>query len=217
MSTVQDTYTPDALASAVVACLGLPAGSHVCEPHVGGGAFVRALREHVPHVKVYAYDIDPKAEGLALADWGLAIDLDLVKPLRRPWTIAVGNPDFGGPSVAKDWDRPDYRGRRPGEPAYKGAHHIARMLPGLEVAAFVLPWSWYATGMVRKVLFDPHPPAEVIPCGRVWSFLREVAVYVWRADHDGPTVLSPPLQWRQKASVQLPAGSAVQSPCRVTS
>lgn len=93
-------YTPDALARAIVAEL-LPAGlaaSAVWEPHAGGGAFVRALRD--AGAVVYASDLDPDAAGLAAeaGAWGRWPGHDFLSspsPFRGAgpeWIL--GNPPF---------------------------------------------------------------------------------------------------------------------------
>lgn len=181
-ATTEETYTPDGLALAVV----------------GGGAFVRALRR-TGHHHVTGYDIDDQADGLVLCDRSRPCDTLDIRPEWGPWDVAIGNPRFGGPCVGK--------GREPGEPAYIGAHHIAHVLPMVQRAAFVLPFSWWATTSVRRVLFDRHPPTEVWPIeGRVWTFLREAAVFVWdigrtRSELEvfgepSATRLSAPMPWR---------------------
>ncbi len=184
---VEETYTPDGLADAVVRLLRLPDGAKVCEPSVGGGAFVRAVRRNTVGSRIWAYDISQEAQGLQLADTSMAIDT-LAIDTHGDWSYAVGNPRFGGPCQG--------RGRLPGEPAYIGAHHIAHVLPDLDGAAFVLPYSWWATKSVRKVLFDRFRPSDVHPvAGRVWPFLREAGVFVWRGDATF-TILHDPLEWK---------------------
>lgn len=103
---VLDAYwTPDAHARGCVAFLAercdLVAPT-IVEPAVGGGAWLRAVRERWAGARVDRLDIDPDAPGLAherlphdrvtVGDW-----------LREPpgkWTLCIGNPPYGGDLVA---------------------------------------------------------------------------------------------------------------------
>lgn len=92
-------WTPDACALACVravdAHLGRAIGSRgVLEPSVGGGAWVRAVREVWPASVVHAVDVDPNAPGLELADRtkvGDFLTLDL-----KPRDVVIGNPPYSG-------------------------------------------------------------------------------------------------------------------------
>lgn len=84
-------YTPDALAEALVGLLPIEPTDTVLEPHAGGGAFVRALRPRC--ARVLACDVNPDAEGLALADSAYRGDF-LSCGIGGRWT--VGNPPFRG-------------------------------------------------------------------------------------------------------------------------
>jgi len=84
-------YTPDALAEALVAVLPIEATDTVMEPHAGGGAFVRALRPRC--ARVLACDVNPDAEGLALADSAHRGDF-LSCGISGRW--CVGNPPYRG-------------------------------------------------------------------------------------------------------------------------
>lgn len=91
-----DAYiTPDPLAQALVGLLPIHAGATVLEPHVGGGAFARAVRAHRPN-RILGVDINPAVAGcrevvqfmqadfLAVTVDSLGMDVDWI----------VGNPPF---------------------------------------------------------------------------------------------------------------------------
>ena len=68
-------YTDDRVAQAVIdeviphILMAEAAPLRVLEPHVGGGAWVRALqRLRSPNITITAMDLNPEAAGLALAD-----------------------------------------------------------------------------------------------------------------------------------------------------
>jgi hypothetical protein len=83
-------YTPDDVAARCVATLPQAMWS-VWEPHVGGGAFVRAVRKHDPQATIMGSDIDPGAPGMALVDLQLVGDAMQHAP-RVAWI--VGNPPY---------------------------------------------------------------------------------------------------------------------------
>lgn len=79
-------YTPDALASALVALLPIAPGARVLEPHAGGGAFVRALEAR--GARVVPADLDEAA------GWGPSrCFLRDLPAIERPGWI-VGNPPY---------------------------------------------------------------------------------------------------------------------------
>lgn len=83
-------YTPDDLAQALVGVLPIPVSATVLEPHVGGGAFARALGDRVRWLSVC--DIDPDARGLELWDAVHVGDFLDYRPAPHDWI--VGNPPF---------------------------------------------------------------------------------------------------------------------------
>ena len=90
---LDDYYTPEELASAVVAYLpvGL-AREWVIEPSCGGGAFVRALQAR--RCRVVGIDVDPAARGLEGADVARVGDfLQARNDVDAGWV--VGNPPYG--------------------------------------------------------------------------------------------------------------------------
>ena len=87
-------YTPDALARRLVGLLPILPAARVWEPHVGGGAFARAL---TATTRLMVSDIDPKAPGLmtAFSRSFVADFLDHGRPHDQvDWII--GNPPFTG-------------------------------------------------------------------------------------------------------------------------
>ena len=99
-------YTDDRVAQAVIdeviphILMAEAAPLRVLEPHVGGGAWVRALRRlRSPNITITAMDLNPEAAGLALADHAMpGVDfLELAKGWSSndvPWDLVVGNPPF---------------------------------------------------------------------------------------------------------------------------
>lgn len=85
-------YTPDAVADALVGLLDVR-GAMCMEPHVGGGAFARALRKHGAR-RVHGFDVDPNATGREDCESSNTLDF-LACPYLHPspdWI--VGNPPY---------------------------------------------------------------------------------------------------------------------------
>lgn len=170
-------YTPDALAVALVATLGLRRSDCVWEPHVGGGSFARAIRAtgaalvvsdiHAPSV-TDAIDLQP-------AHWQTGDFLDL--DWRPDWII--GNPPFCD-AVA----------------------HIRHALALAPHVAFLLRLS-ILESQRRAGLWRDHPPAEVHVLSQRPSFVggaTDSTGYcwvIWRAGHSGPPALHW-LSWRTR-------------------
>jgi hypothetical protein len=167
-------YTPLPLARAIAGRLfmGGPGPAVVVEPSVGPGAFLRAAREAWPAARRLAVDLDPLAEGLALADESLVADWtgprpELELPLPYERSLCLGNP----PYVSRDAD-----GRWVTTPEQCAAH-IEQALARCETVAFILPLPYLGQSWFN----DLSTPAEVWPLlPRPWSRVREVAVFVWR-------------------------------------
>lgn len=87
-------YTPDDVALACVDALAplVSWGASICEPSVGGGAFVRALRAWSVGSTIHGVDVDPAAPGLALCDSHTVRDFCDAWPLDQDWV--VGNPPY---------------------------------------------------------------------------------------------------------------------------
>lgn len=136
-----DTYnTPDAVAKALVRLLPLGPGDVLWEPHVGGGAFARALTEVSPYVRVS--DADPAAPGLQTPDaLGSAVIDFLDSTATSPWTVPadwiVGNPPYGE--------------------AEAHIRHALRLTPHV---AFLLRLG-ILESTTRMPLWKDHPPRKV--------------------------------------------------------
>lgn len=90
-------YTPDDLARALVGVLPIADFSTLLEMHVGGGAFIRALRCIMVETYRIGNDIDPNTPGLALCDESLVGDAtDIVAPERWDLDWVIGNPPYKG-------------------------------------------------------------------------------------------------------------------------
>lgn len=94
---VRDTldryYTPDALAKALVGVLPMIPDDAALEPHVGGGAFARAMRAR--GVRVHGLDLDIEAAGIDDCNSSeTGIDF-LAWTGRRQRDWIIGNPPYG--------------------------------------------------------------------------------------------------------------------------
>jgi hypothetical protein len=92
--TLDRYYTPTVLAEAIVAELPVGIGKDsrgIWEPHVGGGAFARAIMARRPECRLRVSDVDPTS--VAMRDMGgdLGDFLDLTG---SPWAV-IGNPPYG--------------------------------------------------------------------------------------------------------------------------
>lgn len=113
----------------------LPIGrtDRVWEPHVGGGAFARAIERRTPWVMVS--DLDPCAPGLKIGSFSSSgadfLDLDW----SADWII--GNPPF--------------------RDAESHIRHALTLAPNV---AFLLRLAMLE-GKTRRALWEEHPPAQV--------------------------------------------------------
>lgn len=86
-------YTPDSLARALVGLLPIPESATVLEPHVGGGAFARALfAKRLGWLTLR--DIDPAAPGLT--EWANTANVGDFLDATGEYDWIIGNPPFGG-------------------------------------------------------------------------------------------------------------------------
>jgi len=164
-------YTPDALAEALVGLLPLEPWRGYLEPHVGGGAFARALRRRMPEAFVYGIDIDPAAAGL------------------RDCSKAMGGLDF----LAADWrhGHPDWI---IGNPPYRDAEaHVRAALGAARVGvAFLLRLAMLETHE-RAPLWRDYPPRKVWVLQERPSFTGSgtdscaYGWFWWDREHRGPT------------------------------
>lgn len=164
-------YTPQWLADACVARLRVDRDRDLgiwVEPSAGGGAFVRAMQQHLQCRRVIAYDLDPRAMGLALADECHEGDwVQMARGLGASRIAAVvGNPPF---SLAIE-------------------HLVAaRATCPDAVIALILPLAILGVQQWQPV-FREIPLSEVHPiAGRPWpALVRETAFFVWRPKWVGP-------------------------------
>lgn len=182
---LERVYTPDSLALAAVRGLDLTPSSRIVEGHVGGGAWVRAVRRVVGEgPEVLAIDLDPDARGLQRDDV-VRLHADFLSQRAMTaidafgTTHLVGNPPF---SEARDQ-----------------LEELAAwaLLDGIHVA-WILPidlWSNQAWASTLGVL----PPARIRPITRrVWTCVRGVALWEWIPGSTRTVV--EPLSWRGGAS-----------------
>jgi hypothetical protein len=87
-------YTPLALARQLVRTLPLERGMSILEPSVGGGAWVRALRELELDLHITGVDVDPGARGLALVDVAIVDDFLSIELTGSCFDFAIGNPPY---------------------------------------------------------------------------------------------------------------------------
>lgn len=90
-------YTPPDVTRGLVAALGIPRDARVIEPSVGGGAWVRALRESGHTGTIIGVDLDAGATGLQLCDQWLygrweSVSRQIVDG--DGLTVVLGNPPF---------------------------------------------------------------------------------------------------------------------------
>lgn len=178
-------WTPDALAASIVAELGIPRGALCLEPHVGGGAFARALL--AAGCDVVVSDIDPDAPGLRVPEARASCCLDF-----RDFAFSVPGGGF-------DWVV--------GNPPFRGwESHVDAGLLTARCVAYLLPLGCLE-GQRRLAWWRDHPPDRAIvlpgrprwggPNARTGSPPRGHAVIVWSAAGiaAGPGRPPPALSW----------------------
>lgn len=156
-------FTPAPLALAIcerLAADGVNPG-FVTEGSVGPGSYVRAVRQVWPSAHITAVDIDPAAEGLALADESVVTD----------WCVAM------------HWDTDDLNIGNPPFPDWRTARkHIEFSVARSRMTVLTLPLPYLGQGWFN----DLAPIAEVWPLlDRPWPRVREIAAFVW---HDVPQI-----------------------------
>ena len=162
--TLDRYYTPPAVPRACVPLLAIGPGSHVVEPSVGAGAWVHALREHVPGVRVSGVDLDPEAAGLALCD-----------------DARVGD----WPEVAGAYDRCDWVVGNP--PFSHAEEHVRASLRVARVGVAMLLRLAFLESAERAPFWREHPAAEVRVFSERPSFTGgktdscAYGLFVWRA------------------------------------
>lgn len=167
-----DAYnTPDEVAERLVRALWFERGAVVLEPHAGGGAFVRALRQR--DVIVYANDI-AETGGASWIDparcsLGDFLDLQIGQfELIRALDWIVGNPPFTDAEA-----------------------HIRHALTLAPNVAFLLRLAMLESAR-RRALWAETPLADVFVLPERPSFTggttdsAAYAWFVWRRGHVGP-------------------------------
>jgi hypothetical protein len=84
-------FTPERLASRLVSLLPIDSRHHVLEPHVGGGAFGKAIK--ATGAKLTGSDIQKESEGLAICDEKIVCNF-LHHAYPQQYDFVVGNPPF---------------------------------------------------------------------------------------------------------------------------
>lgn len=168
-------YTPDALAEVLVGVLDLGGDEVIVEPHVGGGAFVRALHRNLHTGRMIGIDIDPSAPGLGYCSESRVADFLAVEPFAADWL--VGNPPYGA-----------------------AEEHIRHALSwGCNVGMLLRLAILESSG--RVPLWTDHPASEVYVLAQRPSFTGgktdscAYGWFVWRRDWTAPTALRV-LSWR---------------------
>ncbi len=170
-------YTPDAVAKACLSVLDIAPSMTVWEPHVGGGAFMRALADR--GVYTVASDINPNAPGLVLSRCRFVGDfLSYIDDGGHEFDWIVGNPPFND--------------------AEAHVRQALRLTSG--GVGFLLRLAFLASAK-RAALFREHPLAEVHVLTSRPSFTgggtdsADYGFFVWRRDYKGSTTLHH-LDWR---------------------
>lgn len=180
-------YTPDDLADAIVRHVVAPHlhdFGRVVEPHVGGGAFARAILKTRTLQHITGFDLAPTAEARASCDivhrgdWLADPDTETgrVRDNMRA-DVVLGNPPFRG------WER-----------------HAEVAFDVAPVVVFLLRLS-VLEGGARASWWAQYRPAEVWTLAERPSFTggstdsAAYGVMVWRRGHTGPTSLHL-LSWR---------------------
>ena len=163
-------YTTDRLAADVVAWLAIPPHATVIESHVGGGAFVRALRRSGHRGRIIGCDLDPDAAGLALCDEAHVGDW-LTVGATLTADIVIGNPPFAD-----------------------GLAHVPPALAAAPRVAFLLPQTKREHTVLNASIWPTHPLYAHLTLGRRESFVGGdklqalIDIMVWRRGHVGPAL-----------------------------
>lgn len=172
-------YTPDVVAQACARALvphlptPHPHGGpdlYVCEPSVGGGAFVRALRQLCP-MHIVGVDVDPGVHGATECDVFVQADWPQFRPV-LPFDLIVGNVPY----------------------SHAEAHvrHALAMVSHGGVVAFLLRLA-FLEGQARRAFWDEHRPLEVHVLSKRPSFTgggtdsAAYAFFLWKRGHQGET------------------------------
>lgn len=174
-----DAYnTPLAVAGACVRAVEplLGRGAVVHEPHVGGGAFLAALRAHRPDLVLSASDVDRDVEGFAyaLAHDIPAVDIDFLDTAPEGVDWFIGNPPYDAAQAHVE-------------------HALAHANEGV---AFLLRLA-FLESKGRRELFKRGGLYKVVVLSSRPSFAHgrtdssAYGMFVWRRGYEG----SPTLRW----------------------
>jgi hypothetical protein len=165
-------YTPDDVAARCVSVLDVDPTT-VLEPHVGGGAFARAVRLRWPGAKLIGVDADPSAAGLDVCDERHVSDFLAWQPAVKP-SLIVGNPPYAD-----------------AEAHVRAA--LAMVAFGGRVA-FLLRLA-FLEGKKRSAFWDQNPPSALHVLSARPSFTGggtdscAYALFVWGGDTGGRCAL----------------------------
>lgn len=155
-------YTPGPLAWRLVGYSlqqwGMPApGETILEPHVGGGAFARALKQaHLEGVQVVGCDIDPRVAGFTWCDERHVGNFLDWTPDFAPWAV-LGNPPFSDAEAHI---------RHALQVCAEGGH-VGMLLPLDHLGSEGREALWHDWRPYRVTVLVPRPfPANVRDC--VW-------------------------------------------------
>lgn len=172
-------YTPDNLAARLASLLPWDRTiQRVLEPGAGGGAWLRAIPQHLSR-SVTALDIDPgcasvqtgKAECADFMAWSQSMQHSLYYPGMWRYDRVIGNPPYSA-----------------------ALEHVERSLAISRQVAFLLRLAFLASGE-RAPFWDAHP------CRKVWALSHrpsfrggpvgqyDYAFFWWDQSYEGPTEL----------------------------
>jgi hypothetical protein len=168
-------YTNDDVAALCVSVLDLDGRAlRICEPSVGGGAFVRAIRRHATASRLHftGYDLNPFALGFGAVHEARSGDfVDMPAP-NDPFDWIIGNPPYSHAEA-----------------------HVRHALTLAPRCAFLLRLAFLES--VKRVDFwRDHQPSEVHVLSKRPSFTgggTDSAAYgwfVWDRTKPGPTRMS---------------------------
>ena len=167
-------YTDDDVAALCVSTLDLDGRFlRVCEPSVGGGAFVRAIKRHTTAVRLHVtgYDLNPFAAGFDDCHESRSGDFTSIPAPAEPFDWVIGNPPYSHAEA-----------------------HVRHALTLAPRVAFLLRLAFLESEK-RAPFWHEHPAAAVYVLSKRPSFTgggTDSAAYgwfVWNVAHIGPTAL----------------------------
>lgn len=182
-------YTPDRVARAAVGVLPIEPGDIVWEPHVGGGAWARALLS-MTEADVWVSDIDPSADGLSSTAY-LNIER---QPHRRR-----GGVDF---AVDREWD--GIADWIIGNPPYNLARlHVERAINATGRHVVMLLRLAFVESAKRIDFWQRHPARHIWMLASRPSFTvgggtdsAAYGLFWWDKHHHSETTCTPCWDWK---------------------